>query len=267
MSLFTDLTNAINLIHILSSFSGGSEFNPQALIKAVNYCYTLGFERSLLVLQLYCNLIEQIEIKSSNMDLNISDFVRENDKIFMIARLLYSRKDKQITLPKLHIGQPDLRPKNPSLTPWFPLHVYKDIPFLLIKGYILFGQAQTPHTYLDWCAKECQLREQPMLPNNNPLLCIDDFISSKIWQNLTVVGGVEGGELILKNTHCQMLRLQALRSVSNVYPLSKQDKMNFSWNGICTIEELELIWQKHHKLFLKSDVVWNSLSNNYELVG
>jgi hypothetical protein len=108
-------------------------------------------------------LLDCIEGQLTNLlpdfDVDVKDFCVEPYKIFTIARLLFVRKNREIVLPKLRLGQSNLQPRDPSLFPWFPLHLYQDIPFLLIRGYKLFGQAQSPNMYLDWCAKECQLRK------------------------------------------------------------------------------------------------------------
>lgn len=269
MSLFIDIANAINSIHPLSGFSGGHSFNPLALIKAVNYCHSLGYNKSLLVLQLYCHSIEQIEERLPNIlsdvELDLAEFVREPQKIFSVARLLFIRKDKQNILPKLGLGQPDLQPKDLSLFPWFPLHLYQDIPVcLLMRGYTLFGQAQSPDIYLDWCAKECQLREAPLLPNNNPLDSIDEFLSSEIWRNLEIERAVEEALFFLETEFCRMLRLQALRAVSNVYPLSEQDEMKFIGYSDSTEEEIDEIWQKHRQAVARLNIFWNPVTNEYE---
>jgi hypothetical protein len=83
---------------------------------------------------------------------------------------------------------------------------------------MLFGQAQSPNMYLDWCA-ECQLRETPLLPSNNPLASVDKFIASEVWKNLEFIGVVKQDLPLLEKKFCRMLRLQALRAVSNVYPI------------------------------------------------
>lgn len=268
MSLFKNLANGIHFIHSLENFEG-YVFNPLALIKSVNYFQSLGYHESFQILQLYCYLLERIEEQMpnilSNIDMEIADFAREPKKIFMLARLLFMPNVGQNILPKLRLGQPDLEPKDMSLFPWFPLHLYQDIPLcLLMKGYTLFGIPQSPSMYLDWCAKECQFREFPILPENNPLDSVDELLKSEVWKNLVVVGGVEGTSFVLEADFSRMVRLQALRMVSNVYSLSKQDEMKFSGDHYCSEEEINEIWQKHKQAFAKLDIYWNSVINDYE---
>jgi hypothetical protein len=142
MSLLTELAKSIHLIHPLFQNSGVSGFSPLILIKAVNYFHSLGYHKSLEILQLYCYLLERIEERLTdilpNVDVDVKDFCVESYKIFTIARLIFVRKDREIVLPKLRLGQPDLQPKNLSLFPLYSLHLYQDIPLLLIKGYYAF---------------------------------------------------------------------------------------------------------------------------------
>jgi hypothetical protein len=264
MSLFTELAITINLLNPLSGFSEpGYRFNPLFVIKAVNYLHSLGYDKSLHVLQLYCDLIEKIDERLPNIPVDYIDFAREPDKIFIVARLLFVCKDKQILLPKLCLGQPNIEPKDPSFFPWFPLHLYQDIPFyLLMKGYTFFGVRQSPDMYLDWCVRECQIREDPLLPSNNPLDSVDKFLESETWRNLIYIGAVKEALSFLEAAFCTMLRLQALKALSNVYPLSKQDEEEFV--NYSSGKETDEIWQRHRQVVSRLNIFWNPVTNEYE---
>ena len=46
-------------------------------------------------------------------------------------------------------------------------------------GYTLFGYPVSPGEYINWCREECQIRETPLKPNNNPLESVDNFLKSE----------------------------------------------------------------------------------------
>ena len=188
MTLITELANTINLMAPISGFAA-NEFNPLPLIKAVNYFHGLGYNKSLKLLELYGYSITQIKKilpdVLNDIDIDKEEFSLRPGKILTVTCLLFIPKNKQIILPTLPIGYPDVEPLEPSLFPWFPLHLYEDIPFCLpMLSFILMGDIITPNDYLKLCRKKWKIRETPLRPNNNPLESVDNFFKSEVWKTL-----------------------------------------------------------------------------------
>lgn len=278
------------------------QFNPQAIIKAVNYLHHLGYEKSLQALQSYCEMIEEMEQEMENyfalqmekerenqigqemesnfrpdtenemedeMEDEMGDEMKdemededENLKIIwrlqneqnnamMTARLLFVRRDGEVVLPPLRIGKPMMMkiPENPEIFPLFPLHIHRGIPLFLVMGYIVLGEPQPPSNYIEWCARECQLRAKPLIPDSHPLAAVEEFLKSAPCQGLYPDYGFN-----------ESLQSQVLCAVSNIYPVSKEyrDELLASNPG-------EDIWSLHQKAFAQLNAVWNPITNEYEI--
>jgi hypothetical protein len=261
-----ELARAIALIDALDGF-GGTAFNPQLVIEAVNYFYTLGYEKSIQLLQLYCELIDRIENEQTDGKFFQGDrrkvvkkLIATPHNIFLVARLLFIRKYRQLILPEIHIGQPEpaLReiPEDLQSFPLFPLHLYRDIPLGLVTVYMIFGVPQHPATYIEWCANECEMRSTPLMPHNNPLVCVDEFLESGILAKLSF-------NFINPDYFCRMLRSQALRAVSAVYPFN-QRKNGESLLLYFAGEEANERWKRHLQAFAELKISWNPATNKYE---
>ncbi len=227
---------AISLIRALPGFSG-LRFNPRNLIHAVNYLQRIGRDKSFKALRSYCAIAQQAA----------KDHNPEN--VILIARILFVRKDGQTGLPYLLIGQPDLQePEDPTLIPMFPLFIHRDIPFLLIGGYRMGGQGRPPIEYVEWCERNCEIRSTPLSPANDPLASVDEFLGSEIWRTLNP-----------DNWQSRMLRLQALRTVSNMYPIDKQDE-----NDLISAGTADESWSRHQQAVKALHISWNPATNDYE---
>ena len=234
----TGRKDALDLMRALPGFIG-IHFNPQLLIKVFNYFYKIGLDQSLQVLRDYCSLAQQ----------TASEYNPEN--VFLIARILFVLKDEKKELPQLVLGQPDFEePDNRTLFPLFPLHIYQDIPLLLIGGYLVGGQGQPPLDHLKWCEQYCQIRSKTLTPNDNPLGCVDRFLRSDAWLSLNP-----------EEWHYSMLRLQALHAVSNIYPISQKDERD-----ILSSTDAERNWYKHRQKFELLNVSWNIRKDEYKIV-
>lgn len=194
-----EVTRAIILLRTLSGFDGFN-FNPQAVIKAVNYLHSLGFERSLKVLDFFSQAADNFEF-----------YFPEN--VLLLSRILYNAKNQEEALPRLVLGTPDIKePRDPGIFPIYPLYLQQDLPLLLVGGYISGGEAEPPIKLLDWYFLHGRLRPIPLQPQGNPLVSVDEFIESK-WRHLN-------SDL----WHAGMLRLQALRAVTQFIHYSKDEE-------------------------------------------
>lgn len=148
----------------------------------------------------------------------------------LVAHVLFVHKDGQEVLPRLLLGQPDLEePEDPTLLPLIPLCIHRDIPFLLIGGYRIGGEGQPSIEYVELCARDCEIRSTPLIPANDPLASVDEFLESEVWRMLNP-----------DDWQYRMLRLQALRAVSNMYPISEQDE-----NDLISAATADENWSRH----------------------
>jgi hypothetical protein len=231
-----EITHAINLIRILPGFLG-LRFNPRALIEAVNYLQGIGKDKSLKTLQNYCAIAQQAAEYNNP------------ENVLLIARVLFVRKDGQEVLPRLLLGQPDLEePEDPTIFPLFPLCIHRDIPFLLIGGYRIGGEGQPPIEYVEWCARDCEIRSAPLIPADDPLASVDEFLESEIWKRLNP-----------DDWQYRMLRLQALRSTSNMYPISEQDE-----NDLLSANTTDESWLRYRRAFKALQGSWDPVANDYK---
>lgn len=250
-----DLKYGIFLINNLSVFQGNN-FNPLNLIKAVNYFYTLEADKVFQCLLVYSKLLEKIQ-REEMIDFNIFKAV---DKVMMLARILFVPKENK-KLPELRIGCFNIEPKNKSLFPLFPLHIYKDIPLLLIHSRIMFGDLTSPEIYTELCMEHGKLRDSPLYPSN-PINTIDNWLKTDIFSNFSL--GAWAFKINQDHELRRTLYLQALRTISNVYPLNEDDEAKL--RGYCSMEEARQIWQKHKQVLAQFKIVWNPIVNDFELI-
>jgi hypothetical protein len=219
---------AARTIDCLTALPGfvGLRHNPVLLIRAVNRAHAMGREKALAALKLYCERAVQEP-----------DLIADN--AILVARVLFSRRAGPLRDYQLGLGRPDIDPPaDPATFLLFPLQIQRDIPLLLIGGYTLGGEAEPPLSYIDWCARECDFRAAPLHPSDDPLQAVDEFLADPAWMNLRPDARNDG-----------MLRLQALRCVSDVRPVSEADVRALSsgdvrtWKGITTqVQALGLTW-------------------------
>lgn len=186
------ILHGLALIERLSGFSGFA-FNPGILIEAANYLCSLDKDFVFRVLEQYCHRANQ-------------EPTQRSDNALLVARVSYVPNDRRQPLPRLALGAPDLKePQDPSLFPIFPLHLVEGIPFLLIGGYVLGGEAMPPMDYIAWCARHCALRPEPLGATDDPVAAINRFLATSAWRQLAP-----------SDYHDRMLQAQALRLVSPV---------------------------------------------------
>lgn len=217
------MSDPIASVQALPGFNGQT-FNPVALIQAVNELYRQGFRKAVEILLHYCTLSDQ-DATTYN-----------SDNALLVARVLFIPA-KAGALPDLFLGRPDWNsPPNASVAPLFPLYLYKDLPLLLVSGYSRGGEGLPASDYIRACATACTLRLAALQPTDTPLTDVDSFLHSSIWRAL---GGDE--------SHAAMVRLQALRAISNVHSVSL--------SGPPTPE----IWQTYRQLA----VIWDKAQDEY----
>jgi hypothetical protein len=216
---------------ILDEIGGfnGFRFNPTAVLRAHNRFQGQPRERSQQQL------------------LTLAEDPRYSDNTLIVARVLYVSNASQ-RYPVLQHGRPDIEPPSLEAFPIFPLHITRDTPFLLIGGYILGGEPPPVREYLLWCARECHVRPAQLTPEDDPLATVDSLLQSDEWKRVT-----------LQPAHVAMLRLQALRAVRRVYPLSAADEQAL----IASASDHG--WGEHRRAFAALGAHWNPRLNDFEI--
>ena len=243
-----DLYPYLELVH-KSPLNQGYEFNPLALIRAVNGLHSLGKEQALAVLRRYFELIELIADIERSWEYNINP-----KRIFLIARLLFVRNDSNPQMPKLLLGLPDVEPSSKDNSwPLFPLAIERQIPFFMVQGYSIGGRGASPLPHLDYCQQQCQLRHQPLEPETSPIVAVESLLASERFKRLIARKN--------KRHYCIMLYLQALRAMAPLYVVSDSEMallfpradINFTieWNRHArAINQLSPRWQKEAQQFV-----------------
>jgi len=95
--------------------------------------------------------------------------------------------------------------------------------------------------------RECDIRPTPLAPADDPLGSVDQFLDTEVWKSHS-------------NAHYGMLRLQALRAVSNLYPIGKEDEV-----ALLSSATSHEMWQKHRRAVDSLHIRWNPEKNVYEL--
>ncbi len=238
-----EVAQGINLLWDLPKYEGGY-FNPQKLIKAVNYFQSIGVEKSVRILQIY-----REERKPE-----------EPYEPLSLIRLLFVFKEK--SLP--HFLADIIIP--PKRFPLNPFHIHRGIPFLLIEGGFILGEPLSLE-HIEARLSDVNVRETPLVPDDDPLDTVDELLASPLMRE----------EIEREAWLESMLRLQALNAVSSVYQISDVDrkKLLSSMNRFSDLERLKLfsasattdnlIWEKHREEFAELAVVWNQMTNDYEL--
>jgi hypothetical protein len=202
-----ELFSYLKLIH-RSPSAEGFQFNPLSLIRSVNGLWPLGKDKALQALRAYDQLCQSGDThRQFRYDL-------DEQRIFLMARLLFVRSDHDPRMPVMGIGGTyldDLR-DNPHW-PLFPLALEDDVPFFLVGGFNLGGVPESPTVHLDYCAAKCQLRLRPLAPTASPPLAAETLLNSKDWQAL-FIRPEQYGQFETRN----IIRQQAVRAVEYLLP-------------------------------------------------
>jgi hypothetical protein len=171
------------------------------------------------------------------------------ENAWLAARTLFVPVQGEEALPELPLGRPDLEQPRSELAPLFPLHIYEGMPFLLISGYMAGGEALPPTEYLEWARRAAEVRPEPLVPTDDPLQSVDRFLESGTWKSLNP-----------PERHKWMLRLQALRAISNVLPVTEQDA-----SALTVATTADRKWKDYRQKVAGLAIRWNPSSDDYEL--
>ena len=194
-----DLRALLVALSDLPSYSGGWDYNPRKVIRAVNLLQPLGKEKALAAIDEF---------------LRVSPYWDDDgrDGVFLVLRTLFDVPEDPDHMPPMFVGAPmPSEPKDKEKAPRFPIVIEGDIPFLLVEGYMLGGQAEQPEAHAAYFRKVGKLRQKPLAPSSDPFGAIEAFAGSPRWPIK------EDTPPHLKDRARQLMATQALRLIDTVY--------------------------------------------------
>jgi len=228
----TELRRLLRLLDAVPSYDAPGD--PRALIEVVNALQPLGKARAVAAMQ------EYLRVASS-----LDDPGREGT--FLVARTLFDVPKDPGYFRSMAVGAPTLAPpKDPRSLPRFPIVIVDDIPFNVVSGYMLAGQAEPPESHLAWCRDHAELRAQPLMPPATPLDTLEQMIGSPSTAFLLQTGlDGEGRRLIFH---------QGARLLSTALSGGLHDDMDAD-------TAFHTYANEHHA----AHVQWNAAKSHYEL--
>jgi hypothetical protein len=216
------------------------DFDPVALIRAVNELRALGKEEALDALTLYVNYCREHEDDAPARGL--SEY-----RILPICRVLFVGSGGEERMPQLRLGQPQVFPAGIDLDDWpkYPIVMAGDLPLTCESRYALGGVAGDVMDQIAFCRIYCELRSSPLTPTDTPT----------------------GGE--------EALEVRLLGTDSNGYPSENTDVRQLlrrqARNALRVLPGLDSItdpftekdWQHLKDLEAHYEVKWSAESQSY----
>ncbi len=132
-----------------AAFTPIENYHPGHVIEAVNALQPLGKEPALARIESF---------------LAGSGRSRQPHGLFWVLRVLYDLP-AGVAFPPVLLGTPNLPPPEAAgILPRFPIVILRDIPFLLVRGYVLRGLSEPVHAHVDFFRAHGILRAQPLTP-------------------------------------------------------------------------------------------------------
>jgi hypothetical protein len=220
-------------------------FNPTPLIRAVNEL--LRFERTRIrtILRRHVQLAREA---------SAGDHLESDDqRLFLIERLLFQPAGDETALPPILIGVPDVSPgQDTESWPIFPLALVDEIPFLVVGGYNLAGLPQSPLEYLEVCLDRCKQREVALAPQASPIDAVEKLLNSYRWRRLIPTAST--------GWYAGLLYRQALRALEPLYVVAPGD-LDALYRP--SKEERERIWTKHAAEVRELRPSWSAAKQQY----
>ena len=140
------------------------DYNPADVIAAVNALQPLGKEEALRRID---SFLESLGLEAYAHGL------------FWVLRVLFDLPAGQ-RFPPVVIGTPNIpAPADPEKLPRFPIVILRDIPFLVVRGYVLRGLPEPVDAHVRFFREHGVLRDRPLSPPASLEGIADEF--SKLW--------------------------------------------------------------------------------------
>jgi hypothetical protein len=171
---------------------GLSDYDPGLVIDAVNALWPMGKDGSLTAIE---RLLTRIQPSTQGYG------------VFWVLRVLFDPPAGQIA-PPVQLGTADIPPPpDPTALPRFPIVIIRDIPFLVVGGYVIRGLVQSPEAHIDYFRHHGMLRAASLRP---PLLL--DGVAEEFWRTWITTYGEAYRHRILGRIAAQLTRFDASRT-------------------------------------------------------
>jgi hypothetical protein len=161
---------------LINRASGWPFSNPNGveLIRAVNALRPLGKERALAVLERY------VELTQDPRDFS------DQEIVFWIIRVLFKpiRLDDRIPSPMIAVFLDDREFAEAIKWPLNPMEVSGDIPFMVGRQVGMGGVPEHPSSHIRWARLHGVIRDDPLVPTENPLAAAEVILKSRRFQAL-----------------------------------------------------------------------------------
>jgi hypothetical protein len=161
----------------------GHNFDPAALIRAVNALHELGKDKALSELREFLKYAgwggfhERIPEDISTAD---------SQCVFGIVMLLFESDSPQHPVPNPALGGPSPSPEQDDWNHWplYPFALVNDVPFSLAQGFTLAGLPSQPISHIKWAEAHGKLRARPLHPASDPLAAAAKLLATPQGQRL-----------------------------------------------------------------------------------
>jgi hypothetical protein len=141
-------------------------YDPATVIAAVNALQPLGKGRAL----------EQIDSCLGGLPA-----AAYPSGLLWVLRVLFDVPET-LGFPPVVMGTPDVpAPADPATLPRFPIVILREIPFLVVREFTLFGLPEPVHVHVAYFRRHGVLRATPLTPAADPDRLEEEFL--RLWHN------------------------------------------------------------------------------------
>ncbi len=144
--------------------------DPLHLIRVTNYLQPLGKEKALAIVGEYAR---------------IHDVGVDETWLFLLLRTLFDIPKEPGYMPDLYIGA--MRPQPPrdrTRVPRFPIVIVDDVPFSLLHGVTLLGQAGSVTSHVEYFRNHGAIRGGKHCPPRDPYQSFQKLLRSSEWKEM-----------------------------------------------------------------------------------
>lgn len=203
--------------------------DPLQLVRVANYLRPRGKTKALAIIGEYGR---------------IRDVSVDETWLFLLLRTLFEVPSPPRHMPDMLIGAMSPKPpKERTRIPRFPIVIVHDIPFSLLWGVNLAGEAQPISQHVDYFQKHGTIRARDLRPPDDPYPSFQKLLASKEWAYMVEA---EGNRSVDIAGHT-LLQLLALGRTAYDPPEARQP---FAYPKTSD-------YDRHHKLFLSAGARWD----------
>lgn len=225
-----ELRQLLRIIDKAPGYSSAYGYDPRRIVVAVNVLQPLGKEKAVAVLGEYLRVAS-----------GFHDSGREG--VFLILRCLFDVPADPGFMPHMYCGAPSMSPpEDAKKAPRFPIVIQGDVPLLLITGYTLAGRAEQPESHLEYFRKHGQIRNQPLVPTNEPLALLKE---------------VMGIDWLRKNTRGEYDKLLVANQLLNMIDSVHRSEPTRRGVKFWVEKDVEKHWKEIQEKVAKLDIRWS----------